>query len=134
MEIHVKIVGVLLVLLAVMHLGLPNYFNWQYELKEVSLMTRQILYVHTFFIALIVLFMGVICLFGSSDLIQTALGKKISLLLFIFWLIRLMFQFFVYSPTLWKGKKFETVMHILFSSLWIYFTVIFFLVYSNFRP
>lgn len=134
MEIHLKIVGVLLILLAVMHIGLPGYFNWRNELKEVTLVTRQILYVHTFFIALIVLLMGVICLLESSDLIHTVLGNKISLLLFVFWLIRLMFQFFVYSPKLWRGKPFETVMHILFSTLWIYFTIVFFLVYTNFQP
>lgn len=73
--------------------------------------------------------MGLLCFTSSYDLIYTPLGKKISFGLAIFWGIRLVVQFFGYSSQTWKGKKFETVIHILFSMIWIYLTVIFTLVY-----
>jgi len=85
--------------------------------------------VHTFFIALSVFMMGLLCLYSYEDLLQTPLGNKISLGLFIFWAIRLFLQFFGYSNKLWKGKRFETVVHILFSCLWIYLSTIFLLTY-----
>jgi len=81
--------------------------------------------VHTFFIALLVFLMGLLCLTSSDELIYTNLGKKISLGLGIFWTIRLLIQFFGYSSQLWRGKTFETAIHILFIFLWIYLSFIF---------
>lgn len=125
MEIHYKIAGVLLVTLAMVHIIFPKYFNWRDELKTLSLINRQMMTVHTFFIALIVFLMGLLCLTSTTDLIQTNLGKTISMGLGIFWTTRLFIQFFGYSSELWKGKPFETTIHILFSLIWTYLSVVF---------
>ncbi|MET4084083.1 ABC-type bacteriocin/lantibiotic exporter with double-glycine peptidase domain [Pedobacter sp. UYP30] len=125
MEFQLKIIGVLLILLALIHVVFPKFFNWKVELKSLSLVNRQMMTVHTFFIALIVFLMGLLCLTSASELIQTNLGKKIALGLGLFWGIRLFIQFFGYSEDLWKGKTFETIMHIVFSLLWIYLSVVF---------
>jgi hypothetical protein len=69
--------------------------------------------------------MGLLCFTSANELTNTALGKRISLGLGIFWTIRLFFQFFVYSPKLWRGKVFETIVHILFSLFWIYLSIVF---------
>lgn len=131
MEIHIKITGVLLIILALLHLGFPKYFNWDEELKSLSLINSQMMKVHTFFIALTVLLMGILCLTASAELVETNFGKKISLGLGIFWTVRLFIQFFGYSTDLWKGKKFETIMHIVFSMLWTYFSILFLITYFN---
>jgi hypothetical protein len=94
-----------------------------------SLINRQVMYVHTFFIALVVLLMGILCLTSAKELIETDLGKKIVLGLGIFWMIRLFIQFFGYSSKLWKGKTFETIIHIVFSFLWTYLSTIFLMIY-----
>lgn len=125
MTIHLHIIGILLMLLSFMHVAFPKYFNWKTELRTMSLINQQMMTVHTFFIALVVLLMGLLCVISSTDLIETNLGKKISFGLAIFWTIRLFFQIFIYSSKLWKGKIFETTIHILFSLLWIYLSVIF---------
>lgn len=126
MEIHLKIVGFLLIGLSLMHAVIPRYFHWGQELKPLSLITRQIVYVHTFFIALVVFLNGLLCLFYADKLMNDPFGRIISLALSGFWFVRLMFQFFVYSPKVWRGRKFETAMHIVFSITWIYFTCVFF--------
>jgi|TARA_B110000967_G_C18849947_1_gene544083 hypothetical protein len=131
MEIHFKIIGILLIALAFVHIVFPKYFNWDKELKSLSLINRQMMTVHTFFIALTVLLMGLLCLTSSAQLIETNLGKKISLGLGVFWTVRLVIQFFGYSSDLWKGKKFETFMHIIFSLLWTYLSIIFLTTYFN---
>jgi hypothetical protein len=41
MEIHFKIIGVLLIALALVHIVFPKYFNWDKELKSLSLINRQ---------------------------------------------------------------------------------------------
>lgn len=125
MELQYKIVGFLLMALALVHILFPTYFNWKKELRSLSLINRQMMQVHTFFIALTVFLMGLLCVTASADLIQTRLGKTLSLGLGIFWGCRMIIQFFVYSPQLWKGKTFETIVHICFSACWIYMTILF---------
>ena len=131
MHIHLKIIGILLIALAFIHLIFPKYFDWKNDLKGLSLINRQIIQVHTFFIALTVLMMGVLCLTSATELISTKLGHHISIGLAIFWSIRLVIQFFGYSSKLWRGKRFETFTHIAFALLWTYFSFVFFKVYFN---
>src|SRR5436305_8924011 len=100
MEVHLKIVGTLLLLLALVHIIFPTYFKWKAELIFVSEINRQMMYVHVFFIAFVVFLMGLLCLTSSTELTTTAFGKRISLGLSVFWLTRLFFQFFGYSSLL----------------------------------
>ncbi len=125
MEIHLQIIGYLLVTLGLIHAGFPKYFNWKKELKPLSLINKQMMQVHTFFIAVVVIMIGLLCLTSSEELIHTSLGKKVCLGLGIFWGLRLFFQLVVYSHKLWKGKTFETIIHVLFTILWIYITLVF---------
>lgn len=125
MEIHLKIAGSLLMILAVLHIFLPNYLKWKQELGALSLINRQIMYVHSFFIALVVFLTGLLCITSSSELISTSLGKRISLGIGLFWFIRLIIQFFGYSSRTWKGKAFETTIHIAATIFWVYLSVVF---------
>ncbi len=125
MELHLKIIGCILIILAIIHGVFPRYFNWKKELSSLSLVNKQMMYVHTFFIALFVFLMGVLCLTSSKDLIETNLGKRLCFGLGTFWAIRLIIQFFGYSSKLWKGKNFETLVHVLFIFLWTYLSFIF---------
>lgn len=129
MEIHLKVIGVLLVILAAIHVVFPMYFKWGKELVSLSLINQQIMKVHTFFIALTVLLMGFLCLSSSKELLETNLGKKVSFGFGIFWTIRLLIQFFGYSSDLWKGKQFETTIHIISSIFWLYLSITFLAIY-----
>jgi hypothetical protein len=129
MYIHLKIIGFVLMALAMVHAIFPRYFHWKEELKDLSLINRQMMKVHTFFIALTVFLMGLFCVIHTDEIIGTHLGKIISLGFGIFWFFRLVIQFVGYSPELWKGKTFETIVHIIFAFLWAYLSVVFFLIY-----
>lgn len=131
MHLHLKIIGILLIALALVHIIFPKYFNWDKELKSLSLINRQMITVHTFFIALTIFLMGLLCFTSSHELIETNLGRKISLGLGVFWTIRLFIQFFGYSSVLWKGKTFETTVHIIFSLIWTYLSIVFLTIYFN---
>ena len=125
MELHLKVIGFLLIGLSFIHVLFPKYFNWKEDLASLSLINRQMMKVHTFFLALIVFMMGVLCVSSPKLLLQTELGNIVALGLSIFWGIRLIFQLFVYSPKLWKGKVFETFVHIVFIFFWLYMTIVF---------
>lgn len=128
MEIHFYIIGSLLILLAFVHVVFPKYFNWKEELDKLSLMNHQMMKVHTFFIALTVFLMGLLLLLSTNDLLTTQLGKTIIVGFAIFWTIRFFMQLFVYSSKLWKGKIFETTIHVFFTLFWMYVSSVFWIV------
>jgi hypothetical protein len=115
--------------IALLHFYFPKYFNWTQELGKLTLINRQIMYVHSFFLALGLFLVGLLCLTSASELMQTTLGKRISFGIGIFWGVRLVVQFFGYSSKLWRGKAFETTVHIVFVIFWTYLTVIFVMPY-----
>ena len=125
MKTLIEITGGLLIALALLHVAFPRRFRWREETAGLGLLTRQILYVHTFFIALTVFLMGLLCVTSADDLMHTELGRRISIGLAAFWGIRLVIQFVGYSPELWRGKAFETTMHVLFSLFWAFLTLLF---------
>lgn len=118
MILLLRLTGSLLIILALIHITFPSYFKWKQDLKPLSLINREMMYVHTFFIALTVLLMGLLCLLQTEALITTSLGRTLNAGMSFFWLCRLIVQFFGYSASLWKGKSFETIIHILFILLW----------------
>ncbi|MBL8204607.1 MAG: hypothetical protein JNM09_10295 [Blastocatellia bacterium] len=124
--IHLKIIGIVLILLALVHLILPRWCDWAVELARLSLLNRQLMQVHTFFIALVVLMFGALTFFCSDELLSRSRLAQVILLGFtVFWAVRLFFQFFVYDTQLWRGKRFETLVHILFVCFWTYCTVVY---------
>jgi hypothetical protein len=132
MQLQIELIGALLIILALLHAGFARYFDWRREFAVVSLINRQMMYVHTFFIAFAVLLMGVLCLTSAAELVGTALGRRVALGMGGFWLARLLIQFFGYSSTLWRGKQFETIIHVLFALLWAYLSGVFLLVGLHF--
>ena len=124
LHIHLRIVGFLLVLLGLSHIFMNRYFGWREELANVSLLTRQIFYVHTFFIALGVVLGGAVSLAFPNQLLGPApLNRAILAGMAFFWFCRLLAQFFVYDGAIWRGNRYRTYMHVAFSSLWCYVTV-----------
>lgn len=129
MEVHLKIIGSCLILLGLIHAIFPKQFNWKQELHSLSLVNREMMYVHTFFIAFTLFLIGLLCLVSAPNLVNTSFGKQISLGLGMFFFLRLLVQFFGYSSKTWKGKILETTIHILFSIFWTYITFIYLCIY-----
>jgi hypothetical protein len=127
MVLLLKATGFFLLVLALLHAAFARYFNWRTEFAAVSLINRQMMYVHTFFIAFTVLLMGLLCLTSAPELVGTPLGRRVALGCGVFWLARLLVQFFGYSPELWRGKRFETTVHCVFIVFWSFLSILFLL-------
>lgn len=123
LTVHLQIVGILLVLLGVSHAFFSHYFGWQKELEAVSLLTRQVFFVHSFFIALGIVLAGTVSFLCAEALLRPeALNRALLGAMAAFWLCRLLAQFFAYDSAVWRGDRFRTVMHVAFSLLWCYVT------------
>ncbi len=124
--LHLRIAGALLMALALSHAFFPRWFDWKTELQRLSLLNRQMLVVHSFFIALTVFLMGLLA-FAGADLLQapSALRNVVLIGMVAFWSCRLIAQLFVYDRRLWKGRPGHTAIHIGFTLLWSYLIAVF---------
>jgi len=124
LHVHVQVVGALLLALGIAHSSFGRYFGWKQELVSLSLLTRQIFYVHNFFIALIVAMLGVCSLFYADALLEpTPLSRVLLAGIVAFWLCRLAMQFLTYDSAIWRGRPFYTRMHVAFSLFWVYVVI-----------
>jgi hypothetical protein len=132
LELHLRIAGVLLLLLAAMHPLLPKQLGWKDDLAKLQLLNRQIFLVHVGFIVLILVLFGVLALFFAEDLMAPSrLAAAVLAGLTIFWGLRFFTQQLIYDRSLWLGHRRHTAVHILASLLWTYLTVVFGLAWWN---
>ena len=122
---HLRAVGVLLAVLAIVNLFVPGRFNWREELTRVSLLNRQIFQAHTAFIVLSIVLMSALFLTCAEALLEpTRLSRAVLIGLTVFWGVRMLMQWFFYSPMVWRGNRLHTVLHGVFSLGWIYVTAV----------
>jgi hypothetical protein len=123
---HLRAVGVFLAALAVMNLFVPRHLRWREELARLSLVNKQIFEVHAIFIVLVLAMFAVLLLSSSDALLEpTRLSRLILGGLTIFWGLRMLVQWFYYSPATWRGNPMRTALHYGFSVAWIYLTAVF---------
>lgn len=123
---HLQICGGLLLALSALHTVFPRRFRWSEDLAQLTLLNRQIFWVHTYFLCLILVLMGLVCLFAPAALLErSTLGIWVAAGLMLFWQMRLLTQHFIYDSRLWRGKLFETTIHVLFTLLWSYFSLVY---------
>ena len=124
--LQLKIAGALLLTVGLAHSFFGRYFKWKTELAQLSLLTRQIFLVHCFFISLSIVLMGACTLFYTNALLRSGTLSRVVLTGFVvFWLIRWAIQFFVYDSAIWRGRRFYTLMHVVFSIFWTYVVLVY---------
>lgn len=125
LALHFRVVGVMMALLVIVNVFVPSRFHWREELARVSLINRQIFQAHTVFIVLLLgLFSALFLTCGEALLEPTRLSRAVLVGLTVFWALRMLMQWFFYSPAVWRGDRFNTLMHGLFSAAWIYVTAV----------
>ena len=78
---------------------------------------------HTFFIGLGVVLAGAGSFLYADTLLRPGvLSRALLAGMTLFWLCRLLAQFFAYDSVLWQGNRFRTLMHTAFAMLWCYVT------------
>ncbi len=126
LEVLLRIGGVGLIVLAIIHIPVSRQLRWREEAVHLSPANSSIFLVHAFFICVVLVLMGLPALFAPQVFLErTEAGLWMSWSLALFWGIRMFVQWFVYPSTLWRGKRLETAMHIWFSFVWIALTAVF---------
>jgi hypothetical protein len=123
--VHLRIVGVVMACLVVVNVCVPKRFRWREEMARLSLLNRQIFQAHAVFLVLtLALISALLLTCGDALLEPTRLSRAILIGLTIFWTLRMVMQWGFYSPTIWRGHRLNTVVHYLFSVIWIYVSTV----------
>jgi hypothetical protein len=126
LDLHLKLVGAMILSIVLLNFALPRHFGWKEELGRLSLLTRQVFLVHWLFIIFTCTMFGLLALAFTPALLQpTPLGRLVLAGLTGFWTIRLFVQLFVYDTSLWRGNRARTVLHVVFTCTWAYFATVF---------
>lgn len=124
--VHLHLGGLVMASLVVVNLFVPSRFHWREEMARLSLVNRQIFQVHTVFLVLILALFSILLLTCARELLEpTRLSRAMLLGLTIFWGLRMVVQWCFYSSELWRGHRFNTIVHVAFSVLWVYLTSVF---------
>lgn len=136
LDTHLRLAGALTVALSAIHLFFPRHFEWSADFAKVSMINRQMFYVHTFFLCVTLLMMGSLSFFCPSALLaKSSLGRWVAAGFTVFWLLRLVVQQWIYEDSLWRGKRFETFIHVLFTLFWTYLSSVYaWLLWHQLRP
>lgn len=126
LSLTLRLAGAGLILLAVSHIQIAKHLKWREEAARLEPVNASIFRVHTFFICLILVLMGLPSLFDPWVFIEPSrAGGWMTSSFAIFWAIRLYFQWFVYPADLWRGKRMETFAHWSFSFFWAFLVAVF---------
>jgi hypothetical protein len=126
LTVLLRIAGAVLLLLAAMHGPIGWRLKWHEESLLLSPVNAAIFRVHALFICLILLLMGLPCIADPRVFLErNHAGGWLAWTFAAFWTARLFVQWFVFSQTLWLGKRFETGIHFIFTALWIFLAALF---------
>ena len=93
-----KLAGFLQIALCVGSLAIPKLLNWKGELNKTSKIIAQMFWTYAGYILVINLAFGLISVFGANELLEkTFLSRSISVFIFLYWLARIIIQFFYFD-------------------------------------
>ncbi len=105
LELALRIAGVSHVALGLAHLPLWRLFGWTRETSKLSPLTARVFAVHTFFVAFVVVALGVVAASRPELLLEPSGGARLFLgFSAIFWALRLAAQPLVFDPVLLRGS------------------------------
>lgn len=85
---------------------LPRLLGWERALAGVPLLLREVYHVHALYLAITLwIFAGFTYAYGA------AIGP-LGICIGLFWAVRVGIQLFYYSPTHWRGRRRETLVHV----------------------
>ena len=99
---------------AVLNLFLVRIMKWEDSVPRMPQLVREVFHVHAWFISITLVIFGVVTIRFAGELTTGTndLGRWLAAGIGIFWLIRWLMQFFYYDSSHWRGKRAETIVHI----------------------
>ncbi len=112
--------------LALLHVPMGRQLRWSEEAASMSPAGESIFHVHTLFVCVMLVLLGLPALVAPHVfLVVSPAGAWLAGMCLAIFALRLWVQWFVFPAALWRGKQFETAMHLLFTLIWSALTLLF---------
>jgi hypothetical protein len=125
-ELQLRLAGALQIALAALHVVFPKRFNWKEDLARLSLLNRQMFVVHTVFICVVLVLVGSLSQLAPHRCSTRRRSRASS------WRHRRVLGAAHSScsssstmAVLWRGDRFNTVVHVAFCMLWAYLLAVY---------
>ena len=114
---------------AVLNLFLVRIMKWEEEVTRMPQLVREVFHVHAWFITIPLAIFSVVTIRFVEELAAGTnnLGRWMAAGIGIFWLIRWLMQFFYYDSSHWRGKRAETIVHIVLIFVYGFFSGVYLL-------
>lgn len=126
LTVLLRVAGIGMIALSLLHFPIGRKLRWREDAALLSPMNASVFHVHTFFVCLVLVMMGLPCVAEPEIFLKPSrAGAWVTWSIATFWALRLYCQFFVYRADLWRGKRMETVVHCIFTGIWTALTAVF---------
>jgi hypothetical protein len=113
-------------------LAVPKALQWRENLKKLQPLLRQMFWTYAGYILAINGWFGIISVWGTRELLaHTILAKSLTLLIALYWLTRIGIQFLYFDRSQAPKGLLYTLGEIALVSMFINFTVIYFLAFLH---
>jgi hypothetical protein len=121
-----KLAGILQIALSMGSLAIPKLLNWKGELSKVSTIIAQMFWTYAGYILVINFSFGLVSFFGAGELLgKTFLSKSICAFIFLYWLARVVIQFFYFDTKSAPQGKIYKAGEIALVLLFVFFTIVY---------
>jgi hypothetical protein len=98
---------------AMINLCIPRLMKWDHTLAEMPLLLREVFRVHVWFITITLCIFATVTWRFAAEMMTNPACRWLAGGIAIFWGIRTLLQLAFYSPSHWRGKVKETVIHLI---------------------
>src|SRR3954470_10170642 len=96
-ELHLRIVGALLLAVAALGVAVHRHFGWGHEIQRLSLLARQVFLIHSAFVTVVLVMLGGLLVALAPALLGPGpLPRAVLIGLLVMWSTRLLAQWFFY--------------------------------------
>ena len=121
-----KLAGYLQIALSIGSLVIPKLLNWKTELSKVSKIIGQMFWTYAGYILVVNLSFGLVSVLGANELLEKSfLSKSISGFIFLYWLTRIVIQFFYFDTKSAPQGLIYKAGEIALVALFIFLTIIY---------
>jgi hypothetical protein len=126
LDLALRAAGLSLVVLSVFHVVLWRTLDWGREIARLSPLNARVFAVHTFFIAFVLLALGLLSLFRPDLLLARGeLARWLLAAVVVFWLARLVIQPLVFDPAMVSGWMRARLLRVGVTVVWALYVVVY---------
>ena len=126
LDTQLRLVGAVLVTLGLAHIALPRALDWPTHFTVLPALTRRIVHLHTFFIGVMCVLLGLVPLVLTAELLAPdRLGIAVLAAECVFWGLRWCAQFVAFPAAVWRTSRLYVTGYVGTALLWTWIVGVF---------